>query len=359
MIEENPPAPFGQSIAGHHSRVIRPEFTGSAAEYFRIWIVNLLFTLITLGIFSAWAKVRKKKYFYGNTWLDGDTFDYFAKPESILKGRILAVAALAIYALTGEVYPDTDYLFWLLGLALLPWLAVRALTFNARNTAWRGLRFDFTGSAGGAAKQFLGRLVVLVLSLGLALPWFMARVKAYVLRHHAFGTSQFQCAISAKGYYGIYLRAFCIMLPSGILLAALSALLIPARSYVPAPIAWALPGMFGYGAYAVAHAYIQARSGNLAWGGTTLGGEPVPQVRFVSTLGALALAKLYLSNLLAIGCSAGLMIPWAVVRTYRYRLQQFALLVEYEVVHEANPAMAHVGAAGQEFGDLLNLDVGI
>ena len=35
-------------------------FHGNGAEYFRIWIVNFLLTLLTLGVYSAWAKVRKK-----------------------------------------------------------------------------------------------------------------------------------------------------------------------------------------------------------------------------------------------------------------------------------------------------------
>ena len=43
------------------ARTLRPEFTGSGGEYFRVWVVNLLFSLLTLGIYSAWAKVRKKK----------------------------------------------------------------------------------------------------------------------------------------------------------------------------------------------------------------------------------------------------------------------------------------------------------
>ena len=73
-------------------RLVQPEFTGTAAEYFRIWIVNLFFTLATLGIYSAWAKVRKRRYFYGSTRLDGDSFDYFASPKAILNGRIIAVA---------------------------------------------------------------------------------------------------------------------------------------------------------------------------------------------------------------------------------------------------------------------------
>ena len=38
-------------------------FKGTTRDYFRLWIVNLCLTLFTLGIFSAWAKVRKKRYF--------------------------------------------------------------------------------------------------------------------------------------------------------------------------------------------------------------------------------------------------------------------------------------------------------
>ena len=45
-------------------KVQQLSFTGTGSEYFRIWIVNLLFTILTLGIYSAWAKVRKLRYFY-------------------------------------------------------------------------------------------------------------------------------------------------------------------------------------------------------------------------------------------------------------------------------------------------------
>ncbi|HYP18040.1 MAG TPA: DUF898 family protein, partial [Opitutus sp.] len=44
-------------------------FHGSVREYFRIWIVNTLLTILTLGVFSAWAKVRKRRYLRGNTEL--------------------------------------------------------------------------------------------------------------------------------------------------------------------------------------------------------------------------------------------------------------------------------------------------
>src|SRR2546427_10354539 len=103
-------------------RLVQPEFTGTAAEYFRIWIVNLFFTLATLGIYSAWAKVRKRRYFYGSTRLDGDSFDYFASPKAILNGRIIAVAIFANYHLAVGLYPHARPPFWDLGVLGAPCL---------------------------------------------------------------------------------------------------------------------------------------------------------------------------------------------------------------------------------------------
>lgn len=50
------------------------EFHGTAKEYFGIWIVNVLLSIITLGVYGAWAKVRDRKYFYGNTFVDEQNF---------------------------------------------------------------------------------------------------------------------------------------------------------------------------------------------------------------------------------------------------------------------------------------------
>ena len=70
---------------------LKLEFRGNGREYFQVWIVNLCLTLVTLGIFSAWAKVRKKRYFYSNLILDGTPFQYLASPIPILRGRAAAL----------------------------------------------------------------------------------------------------------------------------------------------------------------------------------------------------------------------------------------------------------------------------
>lgn len=348
--------PSGVRPGATGERTLRPEFTGSAGEYFRIWIVNLLFTLITLGIYSAWAKVRKKRYFYGSTRLDGDTFDYFGSPKVILKGRIIAFIVFVMYAFATELYPPAAYVFWTVAILMLPWLIVRAFMFNARNSAYRGLRFDFSGTTGRAARIYIGMLVVAVLTLGLAYPWFMARQKAFVVSHHALGTTGFGCRISAGDYFAIYLIG-------GLILAALVFPLTVAMGFamasqwLPESVSWlgfVAPLVLMYAAYAVVYAYIQARTANLMWNGTY-----GPGIRFSSSLGAWKLARLYIGNAVAVAATAGFLIPWAVVRTLRYRLENLAVTVEGDVLFEANPALERVGATGQELGDIFNLDLGI
>ena len=96
-------------------------FHGEGGEFFRIWIVNLVLSIVTLGIYSAWAKVRTKRYFYGNTELAGDRFDYLASPIAILKGRIIAVVLLVIYTVLSVFFVPASYLMLALLLLVMPW----------------------------------------------------------------------------------------------------------------------------------------------------------------------------------------------------------------------------------------------
>src|SRR6267378_4160908 len=99
------------------------EFSASAGEYFRIWIVNLALSIVTLGIYSAWAKVRKKRYFYGNTLLNGDPFEYLGKPIPILIGRIIALILFAAYSwATRHTFSVVNALIIVVLAGLVPWI---------------------------------------------------------------------------------------------------------------------------------------------------------------------------------------------------------------------------------------------
>src|SRR4030095_14225318 len=159
------------------------------------------------------AKVRKRRYFYANTQLFGHTFEYLADPVKILYGNLIVAGMFLLLSLSQIVSP-----LLYLGLALLfaiavPFLIVRALTFNARNTAWRGLRFNFTGTYGKAAKAFLLWPLLIPFTFGLILPLIGRKQKEFIVNHHAYGTSPFSFAGRTVDFYRIYGIAALFFLP--------------------------------------------------------------------------------------------------------------------------------------------------
>ncbi len=206
-------------------------FTGKAGEYFGIWIVNLLLSIVTLGIYSAWAKVRRKKYFYNNTLVDGVGFDYHANPIAILKGRIIAVVLFVLYQVLAGFSPIAAIALLLAFFIAIPWIVVRGFTFNARNSSHRGLRFDFDGKYGQAALVFIGYTLLTIFTLGLAIPLVAQRTHQFVTNHHKFGTSHFKMEALVKDFYKIYL--VILLIP---LLGILAAIAIPAYQQYKAKV---------------------------------------------------------------------------------------------------------------------------
>ena len=147
-------------------------FSGSGREYFGIWIVNLLLSIVTIGIYTAWAKVRRLRYFYGNTWLDGHNFEYHAKPIQILIGRIVVVVVLVIFNILASISPILSLILIVPYLVGIPWLINKALSFNARVTSYRNVHFNFEGSYGRAFWVFVALPFIIPIVFGV----FMAAV---------------------------------------------------------------------------------------------------------------------------------------------------------------------------------------
>ena len=126
--EPTPPVPGERAPEPRRCRL---RFTGTGQEYFGIWIVNLLLTIVTLGIYSAWAKVRKLQYFYRNTQLDGSAFEYHGNPVPILKGRGAVAFAGDMRAgrLMGITLGNIVMVIFSLGL-LIPFAVMRLMKYK-------------------------------------------------------------------------------------------------------------------------------------------------------------------------------------------------------------------------------------
>jgi uncharacterized membrane protein YjgN (DUF898 family) len=123
----------------------RMRYVGSGGEFFKIWIVNIFLTILTLGFYSPWAKVRSRKYLYNSTTFRDTRFDYHADPKSILIGRIIALCIFGVYAIASAISPIGGLLGMLFVFFLIPFLMVKSLKFNIKNTSYNNIRFNFFG----------------------------------------------------------------------------------------------------------------------------------------------------------------------------------------------------------------------
>ncbi|MBU1665790.1 MAG: DUF898 domain-containing protein [Gammaproteobacteria bacterium] len=342
------------------SRVYPFQFTGSGGEYFRIWIVNLALSVLTLGIYSAWAKVRRKRYFNNHTLLDGHNFDYLADPIAILKGRLIAFGLFALYALAQQSLPWLALVLLVLFFLASPWIVVRSLQFNARNSSHRGLRFDFRGDLGEAALIFVGWGLLMLLSLGLLLPYLLYRKTAFIAGNHAFGATRSSFQGRGRSYFGIFMKASLIMLAPLVLVVAAGITLASLRHEGPVGMAeffgvMGLGLLLFYAVLPIAAGYVKARVARLTFLGTRVGA-----LGFAGRHTARGLIGLYVSNLLLIALTLGLYIPWARVRSARFWLDNLAVVGPKNGLDDFVAASAAgVAATGAEMADVFDVDMGI
>ena len=128
-------------------RAHRLRFTGSGGEYFRVWIVNVLLSIVTLGFYTPFARKRTAQYFYSHSMIAGSALEFTAQQRRMVFGFVLVFALSAAYQLAVRTGQDTAVsLFLLGGAALAPFIWASAMRFRLSNTRWRGLRLVFTAN---------------------------------------------------------------------------------------------------------------------------------------------------------------------------------------------------------------------
>ena len=340
--------------------VIPLKFYGTAREYFGIWVVNTLLKILTLGIYSPWAKVRKRRFFYANSKVGGAPFDYLADPRVLLKGWVLGAGLFIIYSLGSSFSPLFGNVAGLLFLLVLPWLVVRSRLFNTRNTSFRNLRFNFKPAYREAYAAYAWLPLLVPLTMGLIVPYMYWRQKKFLVENARFGQTPFSFGATVGDFYVTSLKAFGLML---LVIAAsfgafgfFGGLSVMAAG--PSPQAGAflpfLPFLVALPGYLLIYVYFQTRIFNLTFNAMQLGSH-----RFVSHLRVRDIFWIFLSNAVAIVASCGLLTPWAAVRLARYRVGHLALNLQGTLDGFLAASTPDVGAAGEEIGDIFDIDIEI
>ncbi|HET7535219.1 MAG TPA: YjgN family protein [Candidatus Didemnitutus sp.] len=330
-------------------------FHGKAEEYFRIWIVNTLLTLLTCGVFAAWAKVRRRRYLRGNTELMGHRFDYRADPRRILVGNIVVMILFLSYVVVGKVYPVALFVTLGVALVLLPWIVVRSLAFNAHNTAYRGMRFYFHQTYGMAAMTYIGQALAIPFTLGFYYPAWIRNRREFVIANHRLGDAFFRFKAGSGPFYLAYLVGGGMIFAAAMLGGVITSGILAGTKHKVADLMELLPffALYGFTIYMAKH-YIYAQLFNHVWNHTQLDDH-----RFVATMQTGRWLGLQLGNLGAMIVSCGLLYPWAMVRSARYALSclQFQPAGPIEKISKLGGDEG--SALGETTGEFIGLDFGL
>jgi uncharacterized membrane protein YjgN (DUF898 family) len=347
----------------------RAEFRGNAREYFGIWIVNVLLTIITLGIYSAWAKVRRMRYFRGNTFLDGHSFDYHARGLQIFLGRFIVFIVLSIINVVTTVYPLLGIATPIIFFAILPLFIVRSLKFNARITSYRNIRFDFDGNAWGAFKTVVLGSLLAVFSLGILAPFASRWVNRYVVNNLRYGDRGFETDPRVGDLYrGWVVPALMVVL--GLLIAAVAAWI-----YI-APLVMQVIGEMDrfneeervgitiLAVYAVlipliliftiASFVYQVAVRNIVMNSAHF--DHVHPLH--SDLSRGRYFWIYFSNFVITLVTLGLMRPWAAVREARYLAEHSGVIPKGDIGEIMASIQASGSAVSAEYMDMEGMDFG-
>lgn len=300
-------------------------FHGSGGALFGIQIVNMLLTILTLGVYYFWAKVRVRNYLLSESEFEGDRFAYHGTGKELLFGFLKAILLVGVpLVLLNTVVPllsrgpvlrvIAGVASYLLVLIVIPFAMVGARRYRLSRTSWRGIRFSFRGDAKAFIKLFLTGSLLSSLTLGLYYPFFETRRYGFMASHSYLGSQKFDFDGEGRALFGRYL---------------LTLLLTP----FTLGLCWL---------------WFLARKQRYFWEHTTFG-----EARFHSEVTGGRIFMLYLGNALLLVLTLGFGWPWAIVRSVRFTFNYLSLegpLEEASIQQEAQDA----SATGEGLAGLLD-----
>ena len=339
-------------------------FEGTASEYFGIWIVNVILSIITIGIYSAWAKVKRETYFKSNTYIDRYDFGYHATGFQIFKGRLIAFLVLIMINIFIRFLPLIGPVISIAFIFLIPLIINNSMRFTARMTSFRNVRFNWSGTYWQSFWFFMIAPIISIVSLGILMPLISKSYYAYFARSHSYGTSQFSCEPSAKDYYIAF--GVGVILPVFIILTAIFATAV-ALNLEPSKISnLNIYDAIGNGfaqfvtlaiilAFALATSVYKTLCRNLMMKSLQLSDVAT----FDSSIHPIRYLWIRITNIIAAVLTLGLLLPWANVRAHKYLSECSKFTITGDIDKFIDEATNTKSSFGEEFAELEGYEVTI
>jgi uncharacterized membrane protein YjgN (DUF898 family) len=220
-------------------------FEGRGSDFFGIVLVNLLLTMVTLGIYRFWGKTRVRQYLWTQSHFADEPLEYtgtglekligavlalllFSLPlfvVSFIAGIMMQALPVAAFLLLLIIYPA---LIWLLGVALY-----RSRRYMFSRTAWRGVRGGMAGNGFAYGGRFLKLTLFQFITLGFATPFVTTRLWNALMNDAKFGSLAVTASADWRQLQGRFLLGWGAAFVAYVVLIAAAVLLLPQPGQAP------------------------------------------------------------------------------------------------------------------------------
>lgn len=362
-------------------------FTGNGTEYAAIWIVNVFLTLITLGLYYPWAKVRTQRYLHGNTFTLGEFFEYHATGTMIFKGFIFAWLLFVLFALVQYFLPAlASKMSIVLAILVVPWFIVLSIRFSLQMKSFNNIRFDFDGTLlRGYLIYGILPIVITIIVIGLGsfisglyanvgYGWFAFAISLasfaiawgwksylssdYIYNNIRYGNQAFSADFEKNNFMIIYAiaitSAFLVVFVTFFLFDFSSLRHLQSTSYIQenlfhviALLMSLLLAFFVYRAVVVGMTrnYILSRLNFMN------------SIKFESELNVITLLWIYVSNYFIVAFTLGLGTPWAKIRVVQYMVNTVSLELPEEMKEFIDIEKLKASPFGDQASEVFETDI--
>ncbi len=192
-------------------------FSGTWQEFLPIALVNLLLTIVTLGIYRFWGQARVRRYLWSHTTIIDDELEWTGTGGEMFIGflMVMGVLILTVAAIFGTAYAVGEwflivglfafyiFIFWAFNFAQF-----RALRYRLSRTYWRGIRGGSEDNGVSYGWFAFGRLIAAGITLSIMTPWAMVENWNDRINAMSFGPHRLESSVTTEG---LYLRWFAVI----------------------------------------------------------------------------------------------------------------------------------------------------
>jgi uncharacterized membrane protein YjgN (DUF898 family) len=307
----------------------RLSFHGKGSTFFGIVAVNVLLTLITLGLYYPWAKTAYRKYIWNESEFKDSRFVFNGTGKEVFFGFLIMYGSIILFYASIFLISTLSYGFvvllciYLLILILIPFAIFGGWKYRVSRTSWRGIFFSFDGDFKEFLGLFIKNIIFTLLTFGIYGAWMRVDIQKYLLSHTKIGKLRFNFRGTGGDLFGINIVGALLLYPTLFL-------------YIPI----FLKNRFNF---SIENTYIE--DGN-------------NRQLFVSTLKNGEAWKTLVVNGLLLIVTVGFAYPWTFMRTMKMYMRNVIVPDAFDYDSLEQTEEDYKDATGDELTDIMDIDFG-